>query len=464
MNRRIVILGGGIAGLGAAIALARRGRPVTVIERDPPPPADPALDPFLAWKRRGVPQFRLPHGFSARARNLLAVHAPDVLERLRADGIEEINLFKRLIPEERWEPSDDTFTNLWARRASFELALRLTVQVQPGVEFRCPAVAGGLRLDRPAAGPPRVTGVRLADGSTLDAGMVLDCGGQRSPVSRWLAAEDVEVPTEIQDCETVYYSRYYRFTAGCELPRTSVATLRGEFASGSFIGFPGDHDTFAFSLECHPDNPDARSLRHTAEWEAVARSIPAMAPWVDPANGTPLDGVQVMAGNRNIRRRYVRDGRPVVLGVLPVGDALCTTNPAYGWGSAMALTYAFRAAEAIAGHAPDPVATALAYEAANASEADAVYREAAAMDRARIYRITGRDVPEHDRAEMERQHLIAEGLAGGVLHDLELGRAFCRRVNLVGPAHVVLGGADLLEHARRARAGLAGAAAPGGPN
>ncbi|NJP33364.1 NAD(P)/FAD-dependent oxidoreductase [Micromonospora thermarum] len=449
MSQRVLVLGGGIAGTAAAIALARRGHPVTVVERDPPP-ADPTADPFLHWPRRGVPQFRLPHGFSARARNLLLRHAPDVLARLRANGVEEMNLFKRLIPEDQWVAADDTFTNVWARRAVFELALRLTAEEEPGVEFRCPAVVNGLRFDWTSAGP-RVASVRLADGDVLTADVVLDCLGQRSPMSRWLAAEGIRVPTEVQDCETVYYSRYFRFTDTCELPRTSVATLRGEFADGWFIGFPGDHDTYAFSFECHPDNRNARALRHTSIWEAVARGIPALAPWVDPANGTPLEGVQVMAGNRSLRRRYVIDGQPVVLGLLSAGDSLCASNPAYGWGSAMALTYAFAAGEAVDVGGGDPVATALAYDAATAREADAVYRESASMDRARIYRITGQPVPDEDKAEMARQDLISAALSGGVLHDLELGRAFNRRVNLVGPADAVLDGTDLVRHAERLR-------------
>ncbi|MDM4718182.1 FAD-binding protein [Micromonospora sp. WMMA1363] len=452
MSQRVLVLGGGIAGTAAAIALGRRGHPVTVVERDLPP-TDPTQDPFLHWSRRGVPQFRLPHGFSARARNLLLRHAPDVLARLRATGVEEMNLFKRLVPEDQWVPADDTFTNVWARRAVFELALRLAAEEEPGVEFRCPAVVNGLRFDRSSA-VPRVVSVRLADGDRLTADVVLDCLGQRSPVPRWLAGEGIRVPTEAQDCETVYYSRYFRFTDTCQLPRTSVATLRGEFADGWFIGFPGDHDTYAFSFECHPDNRDARALRHTSTWAAVARGIPMLAPWVDPANGTALEGVQVMAGNRSLRRRYVVDGQPVVLGLLPVGDSLCASNPAYGWGSAMALTYAFAAAEAVAVGGGDPAATALAYDAAVAREADAVYRESSAMDRARIYRITGKPVPAEDRAEMDRQDLIAQALSGGVLHDLELGRAFNRRVNLVGPAETVLDGADLVRHAERLRANL----------
>lgn len=450
-DRRIVILGAGIAGLAAAIALARHGRPVTIIERDPPPPAGPGVDPFLVWKRRGVPQFRLPHGFSARTRNLLAEHAPEVLDRLRADGIGVINLFKRLIPEELLEPSDDDFANLWARRAAFELALRRTAEDQTAISFLCPAVATGLRFDGAPAGPPRVTGVRLADGREPAADLVLDCGGQRTAVPRWLAAEGVHVGADVQDCQTVYFSRYYRFTPGCDLPKTAIATLRGELDGIAYIGFPGDYDTFAVCFEGHPDDEDMRLLRHTWAWEAAARAIPAVAPWIDAANGTPLDGVQIMGGHHNVRRHYVVDGAPIVLGLLPVGDSLCTTNPAYGWGAAMSLTYAFTAAAVIERHDGDLVATAVDYEAGIAREADAVYRESAAMDRARIYRLTGREVPEHDRPEMERQHLIAEGLASGVLFDIELGRAFCRRVNLVGPADEVLGNPELAVRAGQAR-------------
>lgn len=464
MSQRIVILGGGIAGLGAAIALARQGCPVTLIERDPAPPTDRDQDPFLAWKRRGVPQFRLPHGFSARARNLLAAHAPDVLDRLRADGIEEINLFKRLVPRELWRPSDDEFTQVWARRSAFELALRRTAEAEAGVRLVCPAIATGLRFDDSPARPPRVTGVRLADGRELPADLVLDCGGQRSRVSRWLETEGVHIHADVQDCEIVYFSRYYQFTPGCSLPKSTIATLRGELESVKFIGFPGDHDTFAISLEARPDDEEMRQLRQTPIWEAAARSIPAVAPWIDPANATAVNEVQTMGGHHDVWRRYVVDGQPVVLGLLALGDALCTTNPAYGWGASIALTSAFTAAEAITGHAGDLVTVALAYDTATSAETQAVYREAAAMDRARIYRSTGQDVPEHDRAEMERQDVIDEARAAGIFADVELGRAFCRRVNLAGPAVEVLDNPDIAVRARRVRDELVSPSAPkGGP-
>jgi 2-polyprenyl-6-methoxyphenol hydroxylase-like FAD-dependent oxidoreductase len=454
MSRRIVVLGGGIAGLGVSIALVRRGYPVTLIERDPPPPADPALDPFLAWDRRGVSHFRQPHGFSARARNLLAAHAPEVLDRLRGDGIEEINVFKLLIPPREWQPADDEFTQVWARRSAFEFALRRTADAERAIDFRCPAVATGLIFDRSQPGPPRVTGVQLADGQELAADLVLDCAGQRSRVARWLAAQDVHVHADMQDCQTVYFSRYFRFRPGCDLPKTEITVLRGDLGSVRFIGFPGDHDTFAISLEARPDDQDMRLLRHTWAWEAAARSIPEVAPWIDPANARPVNDVETMGGHHNVRRRYVVDGHPIVLGLLPIGDAMCTTNPAYGWGASMALTYAFAAAQAISCHA-DLVTMALAYDQAIAAEADAVYRESAAMDRARIYRDTGLAIPEHDRAEMERQQLITQSRVSGVFADIEFGRAFCRRINLVGPADEVLDNHDLAARAAAARDRLA---------
>jgi 2-polyprenyl-6-methoxyphenol hydroxylase-like FAD-dependent oxidoreductase len=410
MGRHVVIIGGSVAGLGAALGLVKRGHRVTIIERDEAPDTDDGDRAIEVWQRRNVAQFRQPHGFSARSRTLLAEHAPEVLDRLAADGIATSNFFKELAPRELWTAEDDAFDGLLSRRPAFELALRRTAGAEPAITFACPAQAVGLVV-RDDGGRPVVSGVRLGDGSIVDGDVVLDAGGRRTLVPGWLAAAGAEVPYDTQDCETTYHTRHYRLRPDSPLPMFAVVSV-GDQVTGAvqLIGFPGDHGAFALCLATMPGDEDLAPLRHNWGFDAVLALFPSTGAWVDPANATPINDVAVMAGSINIRRHYVVDGRPVALGVLAAGDSLCTTNPAYGWGASMALTYAFAAVDAIDHHADDLEAMALAYERAVAPEADAVYRESAAMDRYRLYQWRGGEIPEDDAAEMDRQELVALGV------------------------------------------------------
>ena len=205
MTRHAAIIGGSVAGLASAIALARRGWEVTVVERDVSPETDDGYEAFLVWERRNVPQFRHPHAFSARSRNLLLAHIPEVVDRMVADGIDEINLFKLLAPPELWSDGDDAFTGLWSRRPAFELAIRRIAEVEPHVTIVAPGVVAGLATSTDGGGL-RVSGIRLGDGSVLDADLVIDAAGRRTPVPKWLGEVGVEVPTEIEDCGAVYHA------------------------------------------------------------------------------------------------------------------------------------------------------------------------------------------------------------------------------------------------------------------
>ena len=78
----IVVIGGGMAGLGTALACARDGHRVTILERDATRRCQSRRDAAFAWERRGAPQVRHSHAFLARLRNLLRDRAPDVLDRV----------------------------------------------------------------------------------------------------------------------------------------------------------------------------------------------------------------------------------------------------------------------------------------------------------------------------------------------------------------------------------------------
>jgi len=50
-GRRVVIIGGSIAGLATALGLAARGAEVLVLEADPDPGVDAPEEAFLGWSR-----------------------------------------------------------------------------------------------------------------------------------------------------------------------------------------------------------------------------------------------------------------------------------------------------------------------------------------------------------------------------------------------------------------------------
>ena len=83
-ERRTVVIGGGVAGLAAALLLARRGHPVTLLERD-------ELDVGTAIdspgrRRPGIAHYLQPHAFIPRGRVELLAQLPDVYADLIAAG------------------------------------------------------------------------------------------------------------------------------------------------------------------------------------------------------------------------------------------------------------------------------------------------------------------------------------------------------------------------------------------
>ncbi|MGH9283936.1 MAG: FAD-dependent oxidoreductase, partial [Acidimicrobiales bacterium] len=95
----VLVIGAGVGGLGSALALARAGHAVTIVERDSLTMPSTPDGAFEAWRRRGAPQTRHSHAFLARLRNVLRDRAPEVLTDLLSAGAAEIDFTRHPPPE-----------------------------------------------------------------------------------------------------------------------------------------------------------------------------------------------------------------------------------------------------------------------------------------------------------------------------------------------------------------------------
>ena len=138
--KHVVIVGGSVTGLGAALALSGDGHRVTILERDATPMPASHVEAFELWDRRGSPQVRHSHAFLGRLYGLIRDHAPDLLAKFLACGAEELRVMDqarmRSGPDSPAEPGDEDLVLLACRRITFQYPLRRHVLDSGRVEFR----------------------------------------------------------------------------------------------------------------------------------------------------------------------------------------------------------------------------------------------------------------------------------------------------------------------------------------
>jgi 2-polyprenyl-6-methoxyphenol hydroxylase-like FAD-dependent oxidoreductase len=312
---RTVIVGAGPTGLFTAIALARRGHDVVVVDRDPGPPTEGA---GAEWRRRGVMQFHQAHTFRRQAVDALQAELPDVLEDLTAAGA-------TVATTPNGRP-----VALLCRRPVFEQVLRASAKRQRGVTLMTGHV-DALLQERGHA-----TGVTV-DGRTLAGGVVINASGR---ASRFTGA--VRPPAEGGDCGAVYVTRQYRLHHGAEVgPVNSPIGLSLGFPGYLAIAFIHDSGTFSITFTHDGSDKRLRLLRHDDVFDDAVRAIPRLAEWIEPARSQPISAA--LPGGRlyNSYRGQLRDdGRPALPGFVSVGDAVCTTTPLAGRGIALGLMQA----------------------------------------------------------------------------------------------------------------------------
>jgi 2-polyprenyl-6-methoxyphenol hydroxylase-like FAD-dependent oxidoreductase len=369
----VVVAGGSVAGLATALAFAKRGVEVVVLERSPAPPEGPVAEVAGTWERPSVPQAQHPHTLTSAGVAALRTYAPEVLTALTDAGAVALDLTAAM-PPGRPEPDDGDLVALACRRTTLELVLHRLVRELPGVRLEHGVRVDGLRIDG-----RRVRGVCADGGRRVDARVVVDATGRRARARRWLAtagfplAPDASTPSGF-----LGHSRFYRRPGALlALNRGNAAGVVGERSAG--VLHPGDNGTFSVVLAMLPEDLELREARHPAVFTETALRTPGLAAWFTDAE--PISPVRSTSCPPNLLRTAAL--APPVAGLYPVGDAACVTNPLFGRGMSLALRHAFRLAEALG---TDTDATGLAgevylpwYEQASADDAERIARWRAAI-------------------------------------------------------------------------------------
>ena len=441
---KVTVIGGGVSGLGTALALARRGHQVIVVERDHTPMPTSADEAF-EWDRRGAPQVRHSHAFLARLHRLLLSDYPDVLATLIAEGATEIRFGDDLpsgIIDFQHEPGDDDLVMLACRRSTFEWVVRRAALAEGRVELRTGVAATGLisarAVDSAAGGRrPIVSGVRLSDGTDLAGDLVVVAAGRRAVVPEWLVdIGSAEIPEEVEDTGIVYFSRFYKLRDGHDYPASS-GLIGGDLGYLKYGVFVGDNRTFSVTLAVSTEDGELRrTLGAPAAFEAAARQLTVTAPWLDGRAEAITPGVHVMAGLLNRWRDYVVGGEPVAVGIIPVGDAILCTNPLYGRGCTTAFWGAHLLADAIDASPDDLEAIARSYDAAVRSEIRPWYEASVEQDgeaRRVATALLAGDDPDADSDDPRTfvRMLLRDGLAPALRRDAVVLRAFMRTLNML---------------------------------
>jgi 2-polyprenyl-6-methoxyphenol hydroxylase-like FAD-dependent oxidoreductase len=344
---RVAVLGAGIAGLGAAMALARENREIILIDRDPPPPAN-VETAFDTWERKGVTQLRHSHVFLGALVTLIRDRHPRLHDMLREAGARAFD-FEAALPlslRDHYQPAeaDRDMVFLFSRRTTLEHVMRAYVGTLPGVRFMTSAGVRALLLDH--AGPtPAVKGVVVEqEGEApqeLAADFVVDASGRNTLLTDWLRENGVTIDEESSPAGILYFTRHYRLRDGQDEPPRDLIPGAGDLGYIKYGVFAADNRHFSITLAVPEIEQALRVATINPEvFDAICMKLPGAARWIEPTRAEPATKVFGMGNLHNVWRHFVKNGEPVVLNFFAVGDAALRTNPLYGRGCSSAVMHA----------------------------------------------------------------------------------------------------------------------------
>ncbi|MGH8995737.1 MAG: NAD(P)/FAD-dependent oxidoreductase [Acidimicrobiales bacterium] len=416
---RVVVVGGGVGGLSTALALARRGRQVVVLERDPVPESA-TVEAAFATERPGAPQVHQTHGFLAKVMVLMRERFPDLLDALSGAGCSTMSGTAALGEA---QPGDEDLAILLVRRSTFEWILRRAVADEPGVELRTTAPVRGILRASNGKGVPTVTGVVLGDGTELAADIVVAATGRRGDVPAWAAEIGVSFPETIRESGLMYLTRWYRLDESMATP--PAPKLGGDLGYLKFLIVPTDGGMLSATLAIGSGDRELRRILSDPDtFDHACRNLPGPDEWFGGLDLEAIGGVRPMGGLLNRIRKFTDDaGAPSLLNFHAVGDSHTCTNPLYGRGCSLGMLQGLLLADALDAH-DDRREVAAAYEGECRRQVEPWYHHAVELDR------VGADPVAEDSPDFVMQGRFRALMEAGQTDPI-IGRGMARLWNLL---------------------------------
>ncbi|QJB38626.1 FAD-dependent monooxygenase [Chitinophaga oryzae] len=329
--QKVIIIGGGIAGLIAAHVLADYCREILIIERDVLP-AGPATRP-------GTPQAYHPHHLTPRGRMILQQLFPGLNNELLQNGAASS------LGKEIWfsYPSGDLHIPEPANEAAcsrsfLEWHIRSRVLKKETIQLLPATTVNDLLIDKTHNNVYGVTATRGNETIRLHADMVVVATGFHSHLSEWLHRQGYTIPEpEILTTLLGYSTRHYAFPASRSVPwsllhaenpeRPEVPTCVASFMENNVLEIilgniggqypPTDSDGFEKVLQL---------LNIPALQEVLQQVTPLEAP----------RGYRI----KDVTFRHYEKMASWPDGLLAIGDAFCTFDPIHGTGMTIAAMQA----------------------------------------------------------------------------------------------------------------------------
>ncbi|WP_333776350.1 NAD(P)/FAD-dependent oxidoreductase [Streptomyces sp. IBSBF 3136] len=325
---RALVLGGGLAGMLAAAALADTVDQVVVLERDTFPDAP---EP-----RRGLPQGHHSHILMRGGVEAVDELLPGTVDLLYAAGAKKRGLPHGALargPEGWMERIDTDAYLLLCSRDLLDHVVRRQVLRDGRVTVREATKVLGL-----IGGASRVTGVHVETGDgqeRLYADLVVDATGRGSSAPAWLTALGLpQVREDVVDAGITYVSRWFEAPPGAkdDFPGVMIQMTPGTGEPGRGAGLlPMEEGRWILSLfgsrGGEPPNDEAGFARFARE-----RHHPIIADLI--AQATPAGPIRTYRNIPDRRRRYEKLALPE--GFVVIGDAASALNPVHGTGMSVA--------------------------------------------------------------------------------------------------------------------------------